>query len=170
MACNETPLSGAPDPAALPYRPCVGIMLINPHGQVWVGRRIDLPDAWQMPQGGIDPGETPRQAAFRELEEEIGTANAAFLAETDEWLRYDLPPTLIGRAWNGRWRGQEQKWIAARFLGTDAEIDLDTAHPEFDAWQWIRPERLPMLAAPFKRHVYERVLQAFERHLIPGQR
>jgi len=153
--------------AALPYRPCVGIVLINRDGLVWVGRRTDLADAWQMPQGGIDPGETPRQAAFRELEEEIGTAKADFLAESNDWLRYDLPAHLIGRAWGGRWRGQEQKWIAARFTGTNADINLDTAHPEFNAWQWIRPDRLPLLAAPFKRHVYERVLDEFQGQFKP---
>jgi putative (di)nucleoside polyphosphate hydrolase len=130
------------DPTTLPYRPCVGVMLINPAGRVFVGQRRDTPDAWQMPQGGIDRGETPRVAALREMEEEIGTAAAEIVAETQDWLRYDLPPDLLGRVWGGRYRGQKQKWVAARFTGTDADIDLATAHPEFDAWQWVEPAEL----------------------------
>ncbi|HYE50420.1 MAG TPA: RNA pyrophosphohydrolase, partial [Azospirillaceae bacterium] len=130
------------DPELLPYRPCVGIMLLNGQGHVFVGRRKDTPDAWQMPQGGIDEGETPRQAALRELEEEIGTARAEVLAETAGWHRYDLPPHLLGKVWGGRFRGQEQKWVCCRFTGTDADIDLATAHPEFDAWRWVPVDEL----------------------------
>jgi putative (di)nucleoside polyphosphate hydrolase len=151
------------DPTTLPYRPCVGVMLINPAGRVFVGQRRDTPDAWQMPQGGIDRGETPRVAALREMEEEIGTAAAEIVAETQDWLRYDLPPDLLGRVWGGRYRGQKQKWVAARFTGTDADIDLATAHPEFDAWQWVEPAELVGLIVPFKRPVYEAVVAAFAR-------
>jgi putative (di)nucleoside polyphosphate hydrolase len=149
------------DPTTLPYRPCVGVMLINPAGRVFVGQRRDTPDAWQMPQGGIDRGETPRVAALRELEEEIGTAAAEIVAETQDWLRYDLPPDLLGRVWGGRYRGQKQKWVAARFTGTDADIDLATAHPEFDAWQWVEPAELVGLIVPFKRPIYEAVVAEF---------
>jgi putative (di)nucleoside polyphosphate hydrolase len=149
------------DPTTLPYRPCVGVMLINPAGRVFVGQRRDTPDAWQMPQGGIDRGETPREAALREMEEEIGTAAAEIVAETQDWLRYDLPPDLLGRVWGGRYRGQKQKWVAARFTGTDADIDLATAHPEFDAWQWVEPAELVGLIVPFKRPIYEAVVAEF---------
>jgi putative (di)nucleoside polyphosphate hydrolase len=149
------------DPTTLPYRPCVGVMLINPAGRVFVGQRRDTPDAWQMPQGGIDSGETPPVAALREMEEEIGTAAAEIVAETQDWLRYDLPPDLLGRVWGGRYRGQKQKWVAARFTGTDADIDLATAHPEFDAWQWVEPAELVGLIVPFKRPIYEAVVAEF---------
>ncbi|CAK0744931.1 RNA pyrophosphohydrolase [Azospirillaceae bacterium] len=149
------------DRRALPYRPCVGIMLINRHGKVWVGRRIDAPDAWQMPQGGIDPGETPAMAALREMREEIGTGAAEIIAETDGWLRYDLPDHLLGKVWQGRYRGQEQRWIAARFLGRDLDINLATNHPEFDAWRWAEIGSLLGMVVPFKRQVYETVIQEF---------
>lgn len=145
-------------PSAPPYRPCVGILLFNTAGLVFVAQRLDTPGAWQMPQGGIDPGETPAIAALRELEEEIGTAHAALVGETRGWLRYDLPEHLIGKVWRGRWRGQEQKWFAARFLGTDGEINLETKHPEFDAWRWVEPARLVELVVPFKREVYQAVV------------
>ena len=151
----------------LPYRPCVGIMLVNPGGKVFVGRRIDTPDAWQMPQGGIDAGETPREAALRELVEEIGTGAAEVVAETEDWLRYDLPSHLIGKVWKGKYRGQEQKWILARFTGTDGDIDLVTDHPEFDAWQWVEPDRLADLIVPFKRPIYEAVVAEFRILLTP---
>jgi len=146
------------DVADLPYRPCVGVMLANEAGQVFVGRRKDTPEAWQMPQGGIDRGETPRQAGLRELEEEIGTAKAEVVAETAGWHRYDLPPDLLGKVWGGRWRGQEQKWLLCRFTGRDADIRLDTAHPEFDAWRWVRPEQTVDLIVPFKREIYRAVV------------
>ena len=150
------------------YRPAVGIMLINEAGKIFVGRRIDMPAglaAWQMPQGGIDPGETPRQAALRELAEEVGTARAEILAESRVWLHYDLPPEIAGGMWGGRYRGQRQKWFAMRFLGEDADIDpAATEHPEFDAWKWAAPARLPELIVPFKRQLYLDVLAEFREH------
>jgi putative (di)nucleoside polyphosphate hydrolase len=148
-------------PTTLPYRPCVGVMLVNGEGRVFVGRRLDTPNAWQMPQGGIDPGETPRDAALRELGEEIGTAAAEIVAETKGWLRYDLPPELVGKVWKGKYRGQEQKWVMARFTGADRDIDLATEHPEFDAWQWVEPDDLVGLIVPFKRPIYEAVVAEF---------
>jgi putative (di)nucleoside polyphosphate hydrolase len=149
-----------PDDAA--YRPGVGIMLLNRDNEVFVARRIDLAaEAWQMPQGGIDPGEGPREAALRELKEEIGTDKAEILAESRGWLRYELPPALAGKVWGGRWRGQRQKWFAMRFTGRDADIDLATAHPEFNAWKWAPPRTLPELIIPFKRQLYVDVLAEF---------
>ena len=155
-------MSRKPDRESLPYRPCVGIMLLNAGGQVFVARRRDTADAWQMPQGGIDEGETVREAALRELEEEIGTAKAEILGETVEKLRYDLPDHLLGKVWKGRWRGQEQVWVAARFTGSDADIDLATEHPEFDAWKWVDAADLTALIVPFKKPVYESVLAEFK--------
>lgn len=149
------------DPDQLPYRPCVGVMLVNDSGGVFVGRRIDTADAWQMPQGGIDPGEAPRAAALRELKEEIGTDRAAVLAESAGWHRYDLPPHLLGKVWGGRFRGQEQKWVLARFTGTDADIDLNVGDPEFDAWQWVPVDDLIRLIVPFKRAIYQAVVDEF---------
>lgn len=150
---------------ALPYRPCVGVMLLNATGDVWMGRRNDVADAWQMPQGGIDDGETPRIAALRELKEEIGTDAAEVLAETDDWLYYDLPDALIGKAWKGKYRGQAQKWVAMRFTGSDAQIRIDTDHPEFDAWKWVAIDQVCEMIVAFKRPVYQQVVAAF-RHLI----
>jgi putative (di)nucleoside polyphosphate hydrolase len=143
------------------YRVGVRIMLLDPQSRIFVARRIDTPDAWQMPQGGIDEGETPRQAALRELEEEIGTGRAEIIAETKAWLRYDLPPDLAGKVWGGHYRGQAQKWFAMRFLGTDADIDLATAHPEFNAWKWVPAGELPGLIVSFKRQLYRDVLKEF---------
>jgi putative (di)nucleoside polyphosphate hydrolase len=151
----------------LPYRPCVGIMLTDGRGRVFVGRRLDTPDAWQMPQGGIDDGESPRQAALRELLEEIGTNAAEIVGETEGWLRYDLPAHLIGKVWKGKYRGQKQKWVLARFTGTDADIDLATDHPEFDAWQWVEPGQLVERIVPFKREIYEAVVAEFQPLLAP---
>jgi putative (di)nucleoside polyphosphate hydrolase len=145
----------------LRYRRGVGIMLLDPGKRVFVGRRIDTPEAWQMPQGGIDPGETPRQAALRELAEEVGTDKAEILAESAQWLRYELPEALHGKAWGGGFRGQEQKWFALRFTGADCDIDLATHHPEFDAWRWVAADALLALIVPFKRALYEAVLQEF---------
>jgi putative (di)nucleoside polyphosphate hydrolase len=146
----------------LPYRPCVGVVLLNPDGKVWIGRRTDTEDAWQMPQGGIDQGESPAEAALRELEEEIGTGHARIVAETREWLAYDLPRELVPKTWGGKYRGQRQKWFALEFLGSEAEITPGKVrHPEFDAWQWVAAERLPSLAVAFKRHIYESVVAEF---------
>ena len=147
---------------SLPYRQCVGIMLINKKGEVWVGRRVDTPDAWQMPQGGIDDGEAPRETALRELEEEIGTASARIVAETEGWLSYDLPPELVGKVWKGKYRGQTQKWFALEFTGTDSDIHpTDVKHPEFDDWRWCAADELPDLAVSFKRGIYDAVVAEF---------
>ena len=143
------------------YRRGVGVMLLDTAHRVFVARRLDTPDGWQMPQGGIDGDETPRAAALRELEEEIGTAKADIIGETEIWLRYDLPPEVQGKVWGGRYRGQEQKWFAMRFTGTDSDIDLATAHPEFDAWKWVEAGELPRLIVPFKRTLYTAVLREF---------
>lgn len=148
--------------ARLPYRPCVGLMLLNDDAQVFVAQRVDVRGmAWQMPQGGIDPGETPRKAALRELREEIGTDEAEILAESRYWHAYDLPPHLIPRVWGGRYRGQTQRWFALRFLGSDADIDLEAHHPEFHTWCWADFERLPEMIVPFKRDVYTKVMDEF---------
>jgi putative (di)nucleoside polyphosphate hydrolase len=152
----------------LPYRRNVGAALFNPAGKVFIGRRAGLttgaPAAWQMPQGGIDEGEDPRTAVFRELLEEIGTANADILAEHPDWLTYDIPETATPHSFKGRYRGQTQKWFALRFLGTDAEIALDLhEHPEFLEWRWAELAELPALVVPFKRPVYESVAAAFVR-------
>jgi putative (di)nucleoside polyphosphate hydrolase len=148
--------------AERPYREGVGIVLLNPHGQVFVAQRIDSAEpAWQMPQGGIDPGEDPRATALRELEEEIGTNAADSIAETDGWLTYDLPAGIADAIWKGRFRGQRQKWFLMRFTGIDADIDIATSHPEFSAWRWADFESLPALIVPFKRPLYEAVVRAF---------
>lgn len=155
-------MSGRPRAAGRGYRRAVGILLLNPENRVFVAKRRDVAgDAWQMPQGGIDKGETPRQAARRELKEEIGTDKAEFLAESKRWLCYDLPPELRAKAWGGRYRGQRQKWFAMRFTGTDRDIDLETAHPEFSAWKWVAPSTLPRLIVPFKRRLYRDLLEEF---------
>ena len=120
--------------------------------------------AWQMPQGGIDPGETPRQAALRELKEEIGTGKAEILGESRMWLKYDLPVELAAGMWGGRYRGQRQKWFAMSFLGSDTDIDLATEHPEFDAWKWIQPEQLPEMIVPFKRQLYLDILTELQTY------
>jgi putative (di)nucleoside polyphosphate hydrolase len=147
----------------LPYRPCVGVMLINREGLVFVGRRIDQTvEGWQMPQGGIDPGETPAEAALRELKEEIGTSNARLMCEHDDWLAYDLPQHLLGVALHGKYRGQKQKWLLMRFLGDDSEINVQTPEPEFASWKWLAVEALPRLIVPFKRDTYEKVIAAFQ--------
>ena len=151
------------------YRPAVGIMLLNRAGRVFVGRRIDMPAglaAWQMPQGGIDDGETPRQAAIRELHEEVGTDKAEIVGESAGWLHYDVPAEIVVEIskplWGGRYRGQRQKWFAMRFTGDDADIDPAAAeHPEFDAWEWVASARLPELIVPFKRQLYLDVLAEF---------
>jgi len=154
----------------LPYRPNVGAVLFNHKGLVLVARRADLPNAeapaggWQLPQGGIDEQEDPRQAILRELAEEIGTDRAEIMDEHDEWLTYDLPAELVGIALKGRFRGQRQRWFALRFLGEDSDIRLDLdPHPEFDAWRWARLEELPDLAVAWKRPIYEALVLSFAR-------
>jgi putative (di)nucleoside polyphosphate hydrolase len=152
----------------LPYRPCAGIMLVNQQGKVFVGSRVDMPsDAWQMPQGGIDDGETPEQAAFRELYEETGVPadKARIVAQGADWIPYDLPADMIPRLWGGRYRGQTQMWFLIEFLGTDDDIDLDVHHREFGAWQWAEPEQLPDLIVRFKSDLYRRILDEFRPHL-----
>jgi putative (di)nucleoside polyphosphate hydrolase len=146
----------------LPYRPCVGVMLLNAEGLVFVGRRIDQTvEGWQMPQGGIDHGESPQEAAMRELKEEIGTNSAEPLREMDGWLDYDLPQHLLGVALKGRYRGQRQKWIAMRYKGKDRDIDLNAHEPEFAEWKWLAMEALPRMIVPFKRDTYAKVIDAF---------
>ena len=159
----------------LPYRPNVGAVLFNAMGHVLVARRAGLPNAeapagaWQLPQGGIDEGEDPREAVLRELAEEIGTDRAKVIGEHQDWLTYDLPSQLIGVALHGRYRGQRQRWFALRFLGEDSDIRLDLGpHPEFDAWRWAPLAELPSLAVPFKRPIYKILAASFARHAIPS--
>ena len=165
----------------LPYRPCVGIMVLNRDGLVWVGRRIAEPDGemsgarqlWQMPQGGIDPGEDALVAARRELYEETGMRSVSLIAEAPDWINYDLPPHLVGIALKGKYRGQTQRWFAFRFEGEDSEIAIDPPpgghSAEFDEWAWKPMDELPDLIVPFKRGVYLAVVGAF-RHLVPTGR
>ncbi|MBX3562155.1 MAG: RNA pyrophosphohydrolase [Sphingomonas sp.] len=150
------------DPLA--YRPAAGVMLINPARQVWVGQRLDSTlEAWQMPQGGLDEGEAPLAGALRELEEETGIRRdlVELIAQAKGELTYDLPDELVGKLWKGKWRGQRQSWFLMRFNGTDADVNLATEHPEFRAWRWVAPVELPALIVPFKKKLYEDVLDAF---------
>jgi putative (di)nucleoside polyphosphate hydrolase len=152
------------------YRRGVGVMLLNAQGKVFVGARRDNPeDAWQMPQGGIDPDEKPWQAALRELEEETGIMPylIELLAECPERLRYDLPDEWRPRLWGGKWKGQLQDWFLTRFLGSDSDINIETTHPEFRAWKWVEPELIPDLIVPFKRDLYRRLLEHFAPYLSP---
>jgi putative (di)nucleoside polyphosphate hydrolase len=160
----------------LPYRPNVGAALFNRQGLVFVARRADLPNAegapggWQLPQGGIDDNEDPRGAVLRELEEEIGTARATIIGEHPDWLTYDLPPELIGRALGGRYRGQRQRWFALRFTGEDSDIRLDLdPHPEFDAWRWAPLAELPDLAVGFKLPIYLVLAASFAQFAVADQ-
>lgn len=163
------------------YRPCVGLLLLNREGRVFVGRRkreagpehVDDTYAWQMPQGGIDPGEDPYAAALRELYEETNVRSVELVAEAPDWFSYDLPGAVTRRAWRGRYRGQTQKWFALRFTGDEAEIDIHRpaggqSKAEFEDWRWERIERLPDLIIPFKRAVYEKVVATFVRHAVPS--
>ncbi|MCP5367629.1 MAG: RNA pyrophosphohydrolase [Hyphomicrobiales bacterium] len=156
-------------PSKLPYRKGVGAVLINGDGKVFVAKRIDTPgEAWQMPQGGLDDGEKPRKAVIRELREEIGTDKVEIIAKSRTWIKYDLPDHLLGRVWKGRYRGQKQRWFLMRFLGEDGDIDLDaSSHPEFDAWRWVDFHALPDLIVPFKRQLYEDIVQEFSDAVLP---
>ncbi len=150
------------------YRRGVGIMLFNPKGLVFIAQRLDMPsDAWQMPQGGIDPGEEPAEAALRELKEETGTDRAVIVAESRDWYRYDLPAELQRVLWGGKYRGQTQKWFAMRFTGTDRDIDIATEHPEFSTWKWTKPATLPDVIVPFKRDIYQALVDEF-KSVLPG--
>ncbi|NOX40260.1 MAG: RNA pyrophosphohydrolase [Alphaproteobacteria bacterium] len=153
---------------ALPYRPCVGMMICNRDGNIFAGQRIDSQlDAWQMPQGGVEKGEEPRDAALRELEEETGIPADAveILAETADWIPYDLPHYLVPKLWNGRYRGQKQRWFLMRFLGEDRQINIETEIPEFNRWCWLPPEELLSRIVPFKRDTYERVIREFQQQI-----
>ena len=163
----------------LPYRPCVGMMVLNREGLVFIGRRSGGPEhvddihVWQMPQGGVDPGEDIYRAALRELREETSISSVELLAESSDWLAYDLPPDVAAHAWKGRYRGQRQKWYALRFTGAESEINVehppDGHEPEFVAWRWEPMQNLPDLIIPFKRAVYQKVVAEF-RHLAPERR
>ena len=165
------------DKTQLPYRPCVGLMVLNSQGQVWIGRRRMRPDkeapggSWQMPQGGIDAGESPAAAALRELAEETGMRTARIVGESRLWHSYDLPAELVGRVWGGKYRGQTQKWFAIRFEGKDAEIDIAPPghEPEFEAWRWALIDDVLGLIVPFKRQVYSAVIEEF-REIAVGLR
>jgi len=155
-------------PAGLPYRPCAGIVLINGEGLVWVGKRVeglgdeDMPSyPWQLPQGGIDRGESPEEAVMRELWEEVGTRKAEIIKAAHDWFYYDLPPEVLARQRKNRWGGQKQMYFALRYLGDESDIDLEVHHPEFVDWRWVELEELPDLAIPFKRRVYEQVVAEF---------
>ena len=163
--------------SGLPYRPCVGVMLVNRDGRVFVGKRAqggneETEYTWQMPQGGISEHEDPYQAALRELEEETNIRSVEKIAETSDWVKYDLPPHLVGVAWNGKYCGQKQKWFALRFTGQDSEIDVRAPgggkhKPEFTEWRWEKLDELPRLIVPFKRAVYEEVVAELKPHIAP---
>lgn len=150
--------------ARLPYRPCVGVALIDKAGRLFAAQRLDNPEpAWQMPQGGVDRGEELQAAALRELEEEtsVSASKVTLLREHPDWIDYDLPPDLVGKLWKGRFRGQTQKWFAMRFEGVDGDVNIETEHPEFRCWAWMPAGELIDKIVPFKRHVYTRVFEEF---------
>lgn len=147
------------------YRPCVGVMLLDAEGRIFVGERLDTPGAWQMPQGGIDDGETPVEAALRELQEETGITDAVLLAITSEWRTYDLPDHLSQQAWSGRYRGQAQIWAALRFTGSDSDIDLAAHHAEFRRYKWTSAKALLAEIVDFKREVYAGVVEEFRAYI-----
>ena len=156
----------SPDPYG--YRPAAGVMLINPVRKVWVGQRLDSTlEAWQMPQGGLDEGEDPLEGAYRELEEETGIRRhlVELVAQAKEELFYDLPDDLIGKVWKEPWRGQRQTWFLMRFLGKDEDVNIATPDPEFRAWKWAEPSELPALIVPFKKKLYEDLVEAFAEWL-----
>ena len=156
------------DADSLPYRPCVGVVLIDARGMVFAGQRIDSPSpAWQMPQGGIDEGETPREAAYRELREETGVTRdkVEFVGKTHGWVTYDLPPELLGKVWGGKYRGQRQKWFLFRFKGQDADVKIASDHPEFSTWRWILADEMVESIVTFKRAVYDEVIRSFRAYL-----
>lgn len=144
----------------LPYRPCVGIMLLNDNGHIFTAQRIDMPGAWQMPQGGIDDGEDMHQAALRELEEETSIPSSAvtITKQSANWIKYDLPDHLLGKAWGGKYGGQTQRWFLMQLIGSETMINLATEHPEFNQWKWSTPQELVAEIIPFKKHVYEAVV------------
>ena len=149
------------------YRRCVGLVVINKDGLVFVGKRIDSNlNAWQMPQGGIENGESPRNAGLREMKEEIGTNNVKLIGEIDNWLNYDIPQKLSSKLWNGKYRGQTQKWLAFQFLGNDDEININTEDPEFKEWKWEEHKNLVNLAVPFKKDIYNKIIYEFSHLFI----
>ncbi len=149
---------------ALPYRPAVGVMLLNREGRIFVAQRLDSTlEAWQMPQGGLDEGEDELAGALRELEEETGIRpeHVKTVTRCPTELYYDLPDDLLGKIWKGKWRGQRQTWFLCRFTGTDADVNIETADPEFRAWKWAEPSELPAMIVPFKKKLYKELLEAF---------